>query len=617
VSGFTSDRVRDRSMSAQWVLAVTFLLLVGAFFRAQVMSYEDYRLKSQKNRLRQVPLLAPRGAILDRNGLNIAENEPGYTVKLFAPSVDSMQAVLDRLASIVALDGGLVRAIVGKFRSAQYQPAVVLSGADFGTISKLEEHRYLLPGLVVQTEPRRIYRSRSAVAHLVGYVAEIDEDELEKGRYPGARMGSIVGRDGLEQQYDSVIRGVDGVRYTEVDARGRMVREEVSSPSLAPIAGNPITTTIDLRLQEFVDSMWSSELAGTRGALVAMTPDGGVLTLYSAPTFDPNEFIGGIGSDLWNRLRDDPAKPLINRAMRGTYPPASPFKLAIAVIGLRRGVVEFTTHMPITCRGALQFGNRAFKCWKREGHGSLDLTGAIAGSCDVYFYQLGIRLGLPAILEEGTRIGFGERSGIDLGNEQRPIFPPNTAYYNRRYGPRGWSAAVPLNLAIGQGENSQTLMNMMRFYAALAGDGNTGAPFLVARRKGAQRSLGITRKQLAGLQAALARVVTSGTAAGSGGRLLNVAGKTGTAQNETGKDHGWFIGYAPADNPEIVVGAIMESLEGHGGAFVAPYVVRVIKRYLASIDPTLAAARVRVPVLQDSVTGAGSSLTIPPDTTAR
>ncbi len=617
MSGFTIDRVRDRSTSAQWVLAVTFLLLVGAFFRAQVMSYDDYRLQSQKNRLRQVPLLAPRGAILDRNGLNIAENVPGYTVKLFASSVDSMRAVLDRLARIVALDSGLVRAIVGKFRSAQYQPAVVLSGADFGTVSKLEEHRYLLPGLVVQTEPRRVYRSRSAVAHLVGYVAEIDELELEKGRYPGARMGSIVGRDGLEQQYDSVIRGVDGIRYTEVDARGRMVREEVSSPSLAPIAGNPITTTIDLRLQEFVDSMWSSELAGTRGALVAMTPDGGVLTLYSAPTFDPNEFIGGIGSDLWDRLRDDPAKPLINRAMRGTYPPASPYKLATAVIGLQRGVVEFTTHMPIPCRGALQFGNRAFKCWKREGHGSLDLTGAIAASCDVYFYQLGIRLGLPAILEGGTRIGFGERSGIDLGNEQRPIFPPNTEYYNRRYGPRGWSAAVTLNLSIGQGENSQTLMNMMRFYAALAGDGHTGPPFLVARRKGEQRSLGITREQLAGLQAALARVVASGTAAGSGGRLLNVAGKTGTAQNETGKDHGWFIGYAPADNPQIVVGAIMESLEGHGGAFVAPYVVRVIKRYLTSIDPTLASARVRVPVLQDSVTGGDSSVTVPPDTTAR
>lgn len=614
MSGLATDRIRDRTARTQWVLGVTFLLLVGAFFRAQVVSFEDYRLQSQKNRLRQVPLLAPRGAILDRNGLNIAENVPGYTVKLFAPSVDSMRAVLGRLASLVALDSGLVRTIVGKFRIAQYQPAVVLTGADFITVSKLEEHRYLLPGLVVQTEPRRIYRARSAVAHLVGYVAEVDEDELAKGRYPGARMGSIVGRDGLEQEYDSVIRGVDGVRYTEVDARGRMVREEVSSPSLAPVAGNPITTTIDLRLQEFVDSMWSSELPGTRGALVAMTPDGGVLTLYSAPTFDPNEFIGGIGSDLWDRLRDDPAKPLINRAMRGTYPPASPFKLATAVIALRRGVVQFNSHMPIPCRGALQFGNRAFRCWRREGHGSLDLTGAIAASCDVYFYQLGIRVGLPAILEEGTRIGFGDRSGVDLGNEQRPIFPPNTEYYNRRYGPRGWSSAVTLNLAIGQGENSQTLMNMMRFYAALAGDGTAGAPFLVARAKGEQRSLGITTEQLAGLKAAMARVVASGTAAGSGGRLLNVAGKTGTAQNETGKDHGWFIGYAPADNPQIVVGAIMESLEGHGGAFVAPYVVRVIKRYLTSIDPSLANAKVRGPVLQDSITGRDTSVVVPPDT---
>lgn len=614
MSGLTTDRLRDRSGSVQWVLAVTFLLLVGAFFRAQVVSYKDYRLQSQKNRLRQVPLLAPRGAILDRNGRTIAENEPGYTVKLFAPSVDSMRALLGRVAGIVALDSGLVRTILVRFQGAQYQPAVVLTGADFGTISKLEEHRYLLPGLVVQTEPRRIYRSRSAVAHLVGYVAEVDEDELAKDRYPGARMGSIVGRDGLEQQYDSIIRGTDGVRYTEVDARGRMVREEVSSPSLAPIAGNPITTTIDLGLQEFVDSMWTSELAGTRGALVAMTPDGGVLTLYSAPTFDPNEFIGGIGSDLWNRLRADPAKPLINRTMRGAYPPASPFKLATAVMALKRGVVQFDTHMPIPCRGALQFGNRPFRCWRPEGHGSLDLTGAIAASCDVYFYQLGIRLGLPAILEEGTRIGFGERSGIDLGNEQRPIFPPNTEYYNRRYGPRGWSPAVTLNLAIGQGENSQTLMNMMRFYAALAGDGTAYAPFLVARAKGEQRSLGITPQQLAGLKAAMARVVASGTAAGSGGRLINVAGKTGTAQNETGKDHGWFLGYAPADKPVIVVGAIMESLEGHGGAYVAPYVVRVIKRYLTSIDPTLAGARVRAPVLQDTITGRDSAIIAPPDT---
>jgi penicillin-binding protein 2 len=610
----TGDRVRDRSTSAQWVLAVTFLLLTGAFFRAQVIGYKDYRLQSQKNRLRQVPLLAPRGAILDRHGLTIAENEPGYTVKLFAPSVDSMRAVLGRLSRIVPLDTATIRLIVTRYRGAQYQPALVFNGADITTVSRLEEHRYLLPGLVVQTEPRRIYRSRGAVAHLVGYVGEVSEDELDKGRFPGARMGGIVGRDGLEQEYDSLLRGIDGVRYTEVDSRGRMVREEVSSPSLTPIAGNPVHTTIDLDLQQYIDSMWTADLAGTRGSLVAMTPEGGVLALYSAPAFDPNEFIGGIDRSQWDAYRLDPALPLVNRAIRGTYPPASPFKLATAVIALRRGLVGFTSRMPEPCRGALQFGSRPFKCWKREGHGSLDLTGAIAASCDVYFYQLGLRLTLPNILEGGTSLGFGERSGIDLGKEQRPIYPPNTEYYNRRYGARGWTNAVTLNLSIGQGENSQTLMNMMRFYAALAGDGTSQAPYIVRRRpEDKAHSLGLTREQLDGLRAAMCAVVQRGTAAASGGRDLNACGKTGTAQNPHGEDHGWFIGYAPADNPKIVVGSIME-FKLHGSS-VAPYVVRVMQRYLTRQDSTLRQAKVKVQLLSDSVSGPG--VVVPPDTGSR
>ncbi len=599
MSVFSPDRLRDRSARMKGVLAVTFLLLAAAFFRAQVLGYQDYRLQSEKNRLRRVPLMAPRGAILDRHGLVIAENVPGYTVKLFAPTVDSMRAVLGRLSTVIPIDSSGIDAIARRFHGAQYQPALVYAGADFATVSKLEEHRYLLPGLVIQTEPRRVYQAGSAVAHLVGYIGEVSDSELKRERYAGSRMGSIVGRDGLEQEYDSLLRGVDGVRYTEVDARGRMVREEVSSPSLAPIAGGAITTTIDLPLQEFVDSMWRTALAETRGALVAMTPDGQILSLYSAPTFNPNDFIGGIQSDIWVSLNTDEARPLINRAIRGTYPPASPFKLATAVMALRKGVVNFDSHMPEPCRGGLQFGNRFIHCWKKEGHGSLDLTGAIAGSCDVYFYQLGLRLGLSSLLEDGTRLGFGERSGIDLESEQRPIYPANTEYYNRRYGPRGWTNAVTLNLAIGQGENSQSLMNMMRFYSALAGDGTAGPPYIVKAREVPRRSLGLTPLQVLGLRAAMVAVVQRGTAAASGGKDLNVAGKTGTAQNPHGKSHGWFIGYAPADNPKIVVGSIMEFKE-HGSA-VAPYVVQVIRRYLTSLDPSLSKAKIRVPILEDSV----------------
>ena len=339
----------------------------------------------------------------------------------------------------------------------------------------------------------------------------------------------------------------------------------------------------------------------TRGALMAMTPGGEVLALYSAPSFDPNDFIGGINPVRWAELNTDSARPLLNRSLRGTYPPASTFKLALAVMALRRGVADFDTQMPQPCRGGYQFGNRFFRCWKREGHGSLSLMGAIRHSCDTYFYQLGLRLGLPALLEDGTRLGFGERTGIDLGSEARSFFPPNTAYYDRVRGPRGWTNAVTLNLAIGQGENAQSLVNLMRFYAALASDGQLRQPYLVQQvAKPEPVSLGLDRFELEGMRTSLAEVVRARTAPASGGREINVAGKTGTAQNPHGKDHGWFIGFAPADSPKVVVGAIMEFKE-HGSS-VAPYVVQVMRRYLAERVPALARARIRFPVVEDSVT---------------
>ncbi len=601
MSSVSPDRLRDRAGTTRLVLAGVFLLLLSAFFRAQILGHEAYRLKAEQNRLRQVPLLAPRGAILDRNGELIADNIPGYTVKLFALREDSLRAVLGRVATLVALDSSDVDAIVGRWNGARYQPALVFSAATFENVSRLEEHRYLLPGLVVQTEPRRVYPGMTAVAHLVGYVTEVTERELTAGTFPGSRLGGIVGRDGLERQYDSILRGVDGIKFTEVDARGRLVRDEVSSPSLSPIGGNPIRTTVDLPLQLFVDSMWRAELADTRGSLIAMTPSGEVLALYSAPSFDPNEFVGGIDPSRWSALLTNEAKPLLNRATRGTYPPASPFKLATAVMALRKGIVGFHTRMPEPCRGGYQFGNRYFRCWKREGHGSLDLTGAISKSCDVYFYQLGLRLGLPTLLEDGTRLGFAMPTKIDLGVETKPFYPAGVQYYDRQYGPRGWSRAVTLNLAIGQGENSQSLVSMMRFYAALAGDGKLRVPYIVKPRDTMPAGdLGLDQEDLDGLRYALSDVVTRGTAAASGGRELNVAGKTGTAQNSQrkDKDHGWFLGFAPADNPKIIVGSIMEFKE-HGST-VAPYVVRVIRRYLTSQDSTLAKLPVRVRVERDS-----------------
>ena len=589
MNGFDSYRVRERADIARLILVATFLVLGGAFFRTQIIQHEKFQLRAETNRLRPIPLTPPRGTILDRKGEIIAENVPGYSVKVLAPSVDSLRALLARVGRFVPIDTAQVEDAIRRFRTARYQPALVFGDASAETIARLEEHRAVLPGLVIQSEPKRLYPAGKAVAHLVGYVAEVTESDLTANRYPGAELGTIVGKAGLEREYDDTLRGADGVRYIEVNARGRLVREDAGSAALPPTPGKPLVTTIDLDLQRYIDSIWP---AGMRGAMVAMTPGGAVRALYSAPSYDPNDFVGGISGRLWRALNEDEARPLLNRAIQTRYPPASPFKLAIGAMALKRGLISLTTHMPTPCRGGLRLGNRVFRCWKKEGHGSLDLVGAVAASCDVYFYQVGTRLGLTAIIEDGVLMGFRDKSGIDLENEKDPIYPATTAYFDRLYGPRNWSPpATTFNFSIGQGENTQTLINMVKFYEGLASDGEASVPYIVRPTTSVKRDLGLTDEQLAGLRHALIAVVERGTAAASRRRDLAVAGKTGTAQNPHGKDHGWFIGFAPADKPELVVGGILEF--GEHGTTVAPYVVRVLSRYLLGPD-TVGTINVRV-----------------------
>ena len=597
MTGFESHRVRERAEIARLVLIGAFLVLLGAFFRTQVLQHDKFQLKAETNRLRPIPLTSPRGTILDRSGRVIAENVPGYSVKLLATSVDSLRALLNQVRRYVPLDSAQIGDIIDRYGQARYQPALVFGDASFEVIAKLEEHRAALPGLVIQAEPKRLYPAGKSIAHLVGYVSEVTEADLTADRYPGAVLGSIVGKAGLEREYDDTLRGAEGVRYIEVNARGRLVREGAASATLPPTPGKPIVTTVDLELQRFVDSIWP---AGVRGAMVAMTPTGEIRALYSAPSFDPNHFVGGISSAEWRKLNNDPAKPLLNRVIQARYPPASPFKLAVAAMALKRGLIRLTTRMPEPCRGGLRLGNRIFRCWKREGHGSLDLTGAVAASCDVYFYQLGLRLGLDAIIQDGVLMGFRDNSGIDLENELNPIYPSSQAYFDKLYGPRNWSPpGTTLNFSIGQGENTQTLINMMKFYQGLAGNGETVTPFIVTPSSNRRRPLGLTAKELDGLRHSLIAVVERGTAAANRRSDLAVAGKTGTAQNPHGDDHGWFIGFAPADKPELIVGAIMEFAKH--GTTAAPYVVQTLRRYILGPD---AIGPVKLGVLQDeSVSG--------------
>ena len=292
-------------------------------------------------------------------------------------------------------------------------------------------------------------------------------------------------------------------------------------------------------------------------------------------------------------LNQSETHPLFNRAIQARYPPGSTWKLATAAIAMKRGLVTLNSHMPIPCRGGLQFGNRFFRCWLHTGHGDLTLSNAIAQSCDVYFYQLGLKIGLTSLLEDGTALGFHSVTGIDLPGEIRSEFPGSTEYYDRLYGARRWTAAVTLNLAIGQGENAQTLIEMVRFFQMLASDGIERPPYVVRGPRPPGINLGLTPEQLMGLRRAMISVVERGTARGARQTTVTIAGKTGTSQNPHGPAHGWFIGFAPADKPEIVVGAIVEF--AREGPWVAPLVARVIARYLGADSTAESELRMTLP----------------------
>lgn len=609
---FHPHQLARRVRVAQGLLWLVGAVLLVAFLRVQVLSSSRYRVRSELNRMRSVPVPAPRGLITDRNGVVLAENEPGYWVGLLAPSADSLRATLKRVAPLLRLSPRDIEDAERAFRRTPYRPALLRRDASFDLVSALEERRVIMPGLVIQAEPRRRYPFGAIAAHVVGYVAEITEQELAAGTISGARPGLLVGRDGLEREYDDRLRGKDGKRFVEVDALGRSVREAEVGQSLAPEQGEAIRTTIDIDLQRYVAENFP---AGMRGAVMAMDPESGaILAMYSSPAYDPNTFIGGVDPELWSQLSQAADFPLLNRAIQARYPPASPWKLVVAAMAMNRGLVDLSSHMPIPCRGGLQYYNRYFRCWKLEGHGDLTLAEAIQYSCDVYFYQLGLKFQLNSLLGDAGRLGFRDRSGIDLPNEIRPLFPASTEYYNQRYGPRGWTNAVTLNLAIGQGENAQTLANMVAFYAMLANpDGRAPQPHLVATRGAPSRSLELPPTALAGLREALVEVVQHGTAAGARVAELRIGGKTGTAQNPHGPSHGWFIAFAPADRPRVVVGAVVEFAE-HGSA-VAPLVNRIIARHLLGPTlPQLTAADYQIVLPDDSAPG---PVPILPDTIGR
>ena len=583
---FHPNDIQRRGQVAATIVAFAMVGLAAGFFRAQVVESAKYRRSSERNRLREVPIPAARGMIYDRHGEVIAENVPGYSVSILGQSADSLRATLTRLTQIIAFSPEAIDEALRHYRREPNRPTVVLADATFDQVSVLEEHRVEFPSLIIQSAPKRYYPDGPAVAAFTGYTGEISERELNSAQYPDYKGGMELGKGGLEKQYEAELRGYEGSRFVEVDARGRVVRDQAERPDVAPRAGKALRTNIDLDLQRFIANYLGDTLVA--GVVVLEPKSGAVLALHSAPSFDPNRFVGGIPAAYWRELRTDPREPLFNKAMQGRYPPASTFKLVTAAIALEEGIADFDTHMDRSCTGSYKFGSRSWRCWDKDGHGSLTLSQAIAQSCDTYFYQLGLRITLSRLLAGGVSLKMGERSGIDLPSETPPQWPTATTYLDSVYGKGKWSNGETLNLSIGQGYNTQTVLNMARFYSALATDGMSSRPEVVARNPERTKLLNLTPAQLAGLRQAMGDVVSSrGTAGSAAIQGVQVAGKTGTAQNETGRDHAWFVGFAPQDEPTILVAVML--WQGEHGYAAARIASKVISHFLKrpAIEPLI------------------------------
>ena len=560
---------RRRAQLATGFLVLLMALLVASFFRAQVLRSTTWTLQADSNRLRVLPVPAPRGTIFDREGRIIADNVPSYSVSLFPAPLDSIRGTLERLQPHLGLSDGRVETLVETAARNPRLPLLVEPDAGYDEVAALEERRMEFPGVFMEMRPRRRYNSGPAVAHALGYVGEISSQELEMPRFSGYEQGMIVGKEGVERQYEEILQGHRGVRYVEVDAVGRIVGSFEGQLDTPAESGEDLHLNLDLELMEWIHEIFPDTL---RGAVVALdAADGGVLALYSAPSFDPNDFVGGIEPALWTDLNADPNRPLFNRATVGRYPPASTWKLATAAIGLEMGVVDPEEPMPVACHGGFRYGNVYRRCWNPDGHGHLNLMEAIQHSCNVYFYQLGLRISLEGLVEEGARLGFHEECGVDLPRESPGVFPAGLDYWETRFGYRPYENEV-LSLAIGQGPNDQTPLKMAHFYLGLARDGTAPLPTLVQDPAPPEGwSLDLAEESLEALRDGLGRVVApGGTAFLSSLEHWDLMGKTGTGQQNPGRPpHAWFVGMAgPREgDPEIVVSVIVE--EGQSGSAAA------------------------------------------------
>lgn len=575
---FASTGARRAFKAAIILVAVIFILRLA---QLQLLQGSEYRGVSQMQAIKQVRIAPFRGNMYDRNGILIVHNEPSFSITITPYEFD--KEIIPLLSKLIGITEEEILHTLDKYKNySPFEPVKILRDAPFDVVSKIEENSDILPGVDVVVEPKRLYEFDGNMAHLLGYTREITRSQLDKYKY--YRPGDIIGQSGLEQTYEPFLRGREGVQFVAVNKFGQKVSSfNNGQQDIPPNNGFDLYLTIDIKLQELAEKL----LEGKRGAVVAIDPQNGeVLALASKPDYDPRAFSGRVPADLYRQLAEDPWSPLLHRAIQSQYPPGSTWKMLVGIAAMNEGLIDENT--TIYCSGSFTFGNRSYKC--HGAHGAVTLRSALKGSCNVYFYQLGLKIGMDNLKKYGEMFGFGQKTFIDLPNEKSGRLP-TVEWLEKVYGKGAATRGRLVNYGIGQGEILVTPLQMAAYTAAIANEGTYYQPHLVRAIKNnvsnkiepvsfASKKLPIDKRIFKIVKDGMYDVVNSPGGTAYYARLDNieVCGKTGTAQNPHGKDHAWFVCFAPKENPKIALVVLAEN-SGFGGAVAAPIAKQLLEAF--------------------------------------
>jgi len=594
------DWFKRRLIGVVFCVVALFIILILRLFHLQIVEGEELKRLSINNCIRLQDIDPSRGLIFDRNGNLLVNNRPSFNLNIIINDAKPIENTVKNLLQYMNISEKEVIAKINRSKGMfMYKPVLLKKDIGRTALASIEAHRFDLPGIDVNIKPRRHYIYKYCASHLIGYLSEINSCELKSDKYSVYKAGDFIGRFGVEKKFEQYLRGKIGGRQVEVNAKGRVVRV-IKTVNARP--GYNLYLTIDLKLQKKAEEL----LKGLAGAVVAMEPlTGEILGLASSPSFDQNNFVVGMTHKQWNLLISNTYRPLENKVLQGEYPPASTYKMITAIAALEEGIIDRDS--TFSCNGSYKYGNRIFRCWKKSGHGNVDIIQALSESCDVFFYQIGHKLGADRLAWYARKCGLGKITGIKSDQEASGLVP-DTEWKKRRTG-NAWQGGETLSVAIGQSYNLVTPIQMVVLTSAIANGGVRNKPKILREVRTAEGSIVCKREtesygKLPASEDTL-KIIKKGmweTVNGSKGTAKNAfikgidaSGKTGTAQVVNSsiygdddkveklahhKPHAWFLAYAPSNDPKIAVAVIVEHGE-HGSSTAAPIAMEIIRLYLS------------------------------------